>query len=136
MKCRTDNTFTDELKTLAVELQDLVQSKVGTTAFANVYNQIRQKTLGIRRERKTARVIQAASNPAAASKRKQQRNSVKKDSRKRKNSTFAYVYPSVTLDTVPNVYASTGKAEVASSAKETCEELTVVSYSHTFMVPL
>ncbi|KAI0820961.1 armadillo-type protein [Irpex lacteus] len=79
----------DELKTLAVELQDLVQSKVGTTSFANVYNQIRQKTLGIRRERKTARVIQAASNPAAASKRKQQRNSVKKDSRKRKNSTFA-----------------------------------------------
>ncbi|KAI0090560.1 armadillo-type protein [Irpex rosettiformis] len=79
----------DELKTLAVELQDLVQVKVGTTAFSNVYNRIRQKTLGVRRERKTARVVQAATNPAMASKRKQQRNQVKKESRKRKSSSFA-----------------------------------------------
>ena len=48
----------DELKTLAVELQDLVQKEVGTTKFANVYNRIRQGVLGVRRERKTARVMQ------------------------------------------------------------------------------
>ena len=79
----------DELKTLAVELQELIQSKVGTTEFAEVYSRIRQNVLGVRRERKTARAVQAASNPAFASKRKMQKNIAKKDSRKRKNSTFA-----------------------------------------------
>jgi len=48
----------DELKTLAVELQDLVQAKVGTTKFSNTYNQIRQSVLGVRRGRKDARVMQ------------------------------------------------------------------------------
>lgn len=48
----------DELKTLAIELQDLVQSKVGTTKFAHVYNDIRQKVLTVRRDRRTARVVQ------------------------------------------------------------------------------
>ncbi|EED77124.1 predicted protein [Postia placenta Mad-698-R] len=45
-----DDTIRDpqfgELKTLAVELQDLVQNKVGTTKFADVYNRIRQTVLG------------------------------------------------------------------------------------------
>ncbi|KAF8161520.1 armadillo-type protein [Crassisporium funariophilum] len=79
----------DELKTTAVELQDLVQSKVGVTKFSNVYNQIRQSTLGVRRERKVARVLQATTNPEAAAKRKMQRNVIKKDSRKRKDRTFS-----------------------------------------------
>ena len=79
---------TDELKATAIELQDLVQSKVGTTKFANVYNQIRQSVLGLRRERKTARVLQATTNPEAAAKRKMQRNVIKKDSRKRKERGF------------------------------------------------
>lgn len=43
---------------MAVELQDLVQSKVGTTKFSNTYNQIRQGILGVRRERKATRVMQ------------------------------------------------------------------------------
>lgn len=47
-----------ELKTLAAELQDLVQAKVGTTKFAGVYNEIRQHVVGVRRERRNARVIQ------------------------------------------------------------------------------
>ncbi|KAH9921372.1 armadillo-type protein [Amylocystis lapponica] len=78
----------DELKTLAVELQDLVQAKVGTTKFGNIYNRIRQGVLGVRRERRTARVMQATTNPEGAAKRKMQRNVMKKDSRKRKNKTF------------------------------------------------
>ncbi|KAI0832589.1 hypothetical protein BC628DRAFT_1347439 [Trametes gibbosa] len=78
----------DELKTLAVELQDLVQSKVGTTKFANVYNSIRQKVLTVRRDRRTARVIQTTTNPAAAASRKIHRNVAKKESRKRKNDMF------------------------------------------------
>ncbi|TCD65551.1 U3 snoRNP protein [Steccherinum ochraceum] len=79
----------DELKTLGVELQDLIQSKVGTTKFADVYNRIRQNVVGVRRERRTQRAVQTAANPAAAFKRKQQRNVAKKDGRKRKNSVFA-----------------------------------------------
>ena len=50
--------MSDDLKTLAVELQDLVQSKVGTTKFAAVYNEIRQKVLSVRRDRKASRAIQ------------------------------------------------------------------------------
>ncbi|PIL29525.1 hypothetical protein GSI_08333 [Ganoderma sinense ZZ0214-1] len=87
-----DDTIRDpqmeELKTLAVELQDLVQTKVGTTKFSNVYNSIRQKVVSVRRERKAARAIQSTIDPAAAAKRRLQRNIVKKDSRKRKNDTF------------------------------------------------
>jgi hypothetical protein len=48
----------DELKTLAIELQDLLQSRVGTTKFAATYNRIRQSVLGVQRERKAARVLQ------------------------------------------------------------------------------
>lgn len=82
-------TRSDELKTIAVELQDLVQSKVGTTKFSNVYNQIRQSVLGVQRERKVARATQVTTNPEAAAKRKLQRNVIKKDSRKRKDRGFA-----------------------------------------------
>ncbi|KAI0628424.1 armadillo-type protein [Trametes polyzona] len=78
----------DDLKTLAIELQDLVQNKVGTTQFASVYNSIRQKVLAVRRDRRTARVVQNTTNPAAAAKRKLHRNVAKKESRKRKNEVF------------------------------------------------
>jgi len=47
---------TDELKMTAVELQDLVQQKVGTTKFAITYNKVRQTVLGVQRERRTARI--------------------------------------------------------------------------------
>ncbi|KAI0667027.1 armadillo-type protein [Trametes maxima] len=87
-----DDTIRDQyigdLKTLAIELQDLVQNKVGTTKFAHVYNNIRQKVLALRRDRRTARVIQNSTNPAAAAKRKLHRNTAKKESRKRKNEVF------------------------------------------------
>ncbi|KAK7033108.1 DRIM domain-containing protein, partial [Favolaschia claudopus] len=79
----------DEIKTICIELQDLVQSKVGTTKFSAVYNQIRQSVLGVQRERKAAKVLQVTANPEAAAKRKIQRNSLKKESKKRKNTAFA-----------------------------------------------
>ena len=68
-----------------------MQSKVGTTKFSLVYNQIRQSALGIQRERKVARALQVTTNPEAAAKRKIQRNVIKKDSRKRKDAGFSYV---------------------------------------------
>lgn len=49
---------TEELKTLALELQEMVQAKVGTTKFSAVYGRIRQQVVGIRRERRIARAVQ------------------------------------------------------------------------------
>ncbi|EDR15411.1 uncharacterized protein LACBIDRAFT_301714 [Laccaria bicolor S238N-H82] len=77
-----------EFKTTVTELQDLLQSKAGVAKFVNLYNQIRQRIFGLRRERKVARVMQVATNPGAAEKRKMQRNVIKKDSRKRKDRGF------------------------------------------------
>ncbi|KAG7447295.1 uncharacterized protein BT62DRAFT_948312 [Guyanagaster necrorhizus] len=79
----------DELKTLATELQDLVQSRVSPAAFSTIYNQIRQGLLGVRRERKAVKALQVATNPEMASKRKLQKNIMKKDSRKRKGDMFS-----------------------------------------------
>ncbi|KAI9441558.1 armadillo-type protein [Lactarius indigo] len=88
-----DDTIRDqwmvELKATAVELQELVQQKVGTTKFAVTYNKIRQTVLGVQRERRTARAVKSATNPEAAARRKQQRSATKKESRKRKGAMFA-----------------------------------------------
>lgn len=83
---------TDEIKTTSIELQDLVRSKVGVVKFSNVYSQIRQGVVNVRRERKATRALQAANNPEAAAKRKIRQNLTKKISRKRKDRGFAYVF--------------------------------------------
>ncbi|TFY83749.1 hypothetical protein EWM64_g255 [Hericium alpestre] len=79
----------EELKTTAIELQDLVQNKVGTVKFAGVYSRIRRNVVTIQRERRTERITRATTHPEVAARRKQQRGVAKKESRKRKNSTFA-----------------------------------------------
>jgi U3 small nucleolar RNA-associated protein 20 len=78
----------DELKLTAIELQDMVRSKVGGIKFAEVYNNIRQDVLSVQRERRTARTLQHTTNPEGAAKRKIQRNVSKKESRKRKDAVF------------------------------------------------
>ena len=77
------------MKLTAIELQDMIRSKVGGSKFAEVYNSIRQGVLGVQRERKIARALQHSTNPGAAAKRRIQRNVSKKGSRKRKDSVFA-----------------------------------------------
>lgn len=86
---------------LATELQGLVQTKVGTTKFSTIYNQIRQSVLGVRRDRKAAKAMQVTTNPEAAAKRKTQRNAVKKESRKRKDRGFACV-TALIIEIIPN----------------------------------
>ena len=66
-----------------------MRPKVGTTKFSEVYSQIRQHVLGVRRDRKSARAVQQTTHPEMAAKHKYQRNVAKKDSRKRKNAAFA-----------------------------------------------
>lgn len=85
----TADSIIEEIKATAIELQDLVQAKVGTTKFSQVYSQIRQKTLELQHNRKVARALLVTTNPEAAAKRKQQRNVIKKESRKRKDRGFA-----------------------------------------------
>jgi U3 small nucleolar RNA-associated protein 20 len=48
----------EELQTTASELQDLVQGKVGTTAFAAAYSRIRQGAVSVQQARRVARVTQ------------------------------------------------------------------------------
>jgi U3 small nucleolar RNA-associated protein 20 len=85
------NPLIDELKTLALEVQDLLQTKVGTTKFAAVYSRIRQHVQQVRHERRTNRAQQLATNPEAAHKRKIRKNTLKTEGKKRKNRMFAYV---------------------------------------------
>jgi hypothetical protein len=50
--------YAGDLKNLAQELLELVQNRVGTSKFADVYNRIRQSVASVRRERKMERKIQ------------------------------------------------------------------------------
>ncbi|KAI0035598.1 armadillo-type protein [Vararia minispora EC-137] len=79
----------DDLKSTAIELQELLQQKIGTSDFARVYAKIRQHVLEVQHERRTARITLEAVNPEAAAKQKMRRAEVKRDSRKRKNAAFA-----------------------------------------------
>ncbi|PWN44412.1 hypothetical protein IE81DRAFT_310637 [Ceraceosorus guamensis] len=79
----------DELKSLAMEVQELLQAQLGATRYAAVHSRIKQAILEKRRERKTARLMQGISNPEAATARRAKENTKKHESRKRKNAKFA-----------------------------------------------
>jgi hypothetical protein len=49
---RNSSLQTAELQTLAREVQELLQTKIGTTAYSQVHNTIRQKAATRRQERK------------------------------------------------------------------------------------
>lgn len=55
--CLLLKTRLDDIKAAAQELQDMIQTKVGTTTFTTVYSQIRQGNLAVRRERKAKMAI-------------------------------------------------------------------------------
>lgn len=63
MVVHTDVSILDDIKAAAQELQDMVQTKVGTTKFTAVYSQIRQGNLTARRERKAALAIMVCPQP-------------------------------------------------------------------------
>ncbi|BGP36520.1 U3 snoRNP protein [Rhodotorula kratochvilovae] len=78
-----------ELQTLAREVQELLQSKIGTTAYAAVHNSIRQQAATRRNERKQALAHQALNDPVEEAKRKAKRAEQKKVGKKRKVAAFA-----------------------------------------------
>ncbi|SCZ90492.1 BZ3500_MvSof-1268-A1-R1_Chr1-3g02022 [Microbotryum saponariae] len=89
-----------ELQNLAREVQELLQSKVGTTMYSNVHTTIRQRAAERRNERKTAMALQVSSskrwlasgainNPELDAQRKAKRSEQKTRQKKRKNAAFA-----------------------------------------------
>jgi hypothetical protein len=59
-----------ETREIAEEGLKLLQSKMGTTAYLEEYNSVRQDVLGKRRERKMKRSIEVVTDPERAAKKK------------------------------------------------------------------
>ncbi|GAA5897320.1 hypothetical protein JCM6882_001857 [Rhodosporidiobolus microsporus] len=79
----------DELQTLAREVQELLQTKIGVTKYSAIHNQIRQKAAERRNERKQAQALQVLNDPAVDAQRREKRAALKKAQKKRKNAAFA-----------------------------------------------
>lgn len=70
-------------------MQELLQSKIGTTSYAAVHNQIRQQAAAKRNERKQQLAHQALTDPVEDAKRKAKRAELRKAGNKRKVAAFA-----------------------------------------------
>ncbi|GAA5834879.1 hypothetical protein JCM11251_002051 [Rhodosporidiobolus azoricus] len=78
-----------ELQTLAREVQELLQTKIGVTQYSAIHNQIRQKAAERRNERKQAAALQVLNDPAVDAQRREKRAALKKAQKKRKVAAFA-----------------------------------------------
>ncbi|GAA5886649.1 hypothetical protein JCM16303_001398 [Sporobolomyces ruberrimus] len=78
-----------ELQTLAKEVQELMQAKIGTTEYSSVHNEIRKRAAEKRNERKRTIALQAINDPEEDAKRKSRRAEQKKNQKKRKVAAFA-----------------------------------------------
>lgn len=85
---RNDENFVS-LQSLASEVQDLVQQKVGTNTYAATYSTIKQKMADKRKKRKNDAMMLAIEDPEKAMRRKASINKRKHDSRKRKTQSYA-----------------------------------------------
>ncbi|KAJ3091156.1 U3 snoRNP protein [Quaeritorhiza haematococci] len=74
----------EELRTLGMEVMDLLQKRVGTAGYLKVYNQVHFKVIEVRRDRKQKRAVMAVADPRASAKRKLQKNEMKRNRKKRK----------------------------------------------------
>jgi U3 small nucleolar RNA-associated protein 20 len=72
------------LRALAQEVLDLMEEKVGSTAFLSAYNTARKQAVRVRDARKAERAAERVRDPMLAAQRKLNRNRAKVESRKRK----------------------------------------------------
>ena len=79
-----ENGVTKDLKALAQETLELIQSRVGVTAYAQAYSKVREVVQEKRRERKYKRSIQQVADPEKAAVKKMRKNERKKVVRKKK----------------------------------------------------
>ncbi|EPY53504.1 U3 snoRNP protein Utp20 [Schizosaccharomyces cryophilus OY26] len=71
-----------ELVDIVIESLDVLQSKVGTTEYVNAYQEVRQASLDVRRERREKRAIEQVVDPEIATKKKLRKYERKHDVRK------------------------------------------------------
>jgi U3 small nucleolar RNA-associated protein 20 len=70
-------------------VRDFVQSKIGTTDFSHVWENLRQVTRERREGRREKRNTMAVADPEAFGRRKERRGEMKKEAKKRKVKAFA-----------------------------------------------
>lgn len=75
----------DALKEMAGEVLALIKQHVGTSKFVETYQEVSDGINSVRRERRSARAIQAVVDPKARAVRRFQKNEMKKNGRKRKS---------------------------------------------------
>ncbi|PWZ00063.1 hypothetical protein BCV70DRAFT_175634 [Testicularia cyperi] len=75
----------DELKALAIEVQELIQGLVPLSIFNSTYSQLKRRQETKRQERKTQRLMRGIQNPEAEAARKARINTKKHQARKRRN---------------------------------------------------
>ncbi|TPX33347.1 hypothetical protein SmJEL517_g03788 [Synchytrium microbalum] len=73
-----------DLKILGTEVLEMLQKRVGASAYLQIFNLVHAEIADIRRERKTKRKIEAVTEPVLHAKRKMHKHELKKDARKRK----------------------------------------------------
>ncbi|KAL7419756.1 U3 snoRNP protein [Cryptotrichosporon argae] len=78
----------DNLRQTALELRELVQAKVGASAFSRAWDGLRRRVGARRDERRAQRVRMAATEPAKWAERKAKRGVAQKDRRKRRTHEF------------------------------------------------
>lgn len=119
-RCRVGSAFfslcpLDEMRLLATEVRDFVQSKVGTTDFFRAWDRLRRRVNERREGRKDARnrmvssvgsmrhqsaevTWQVVANPQAWAERRDKRGVIKKESKKRKGKASGCVNRNHTLE--------------------------------------
>lgn len=81
-----ENGLIKDLKALAQETLELLQSRVGVTAYTQAYSKVKEAVQEKRRERKYKRSIQQVADPEKAAVKKMRKNERKKVVRKKKAS--------------------------------------------------
>lgn len=78
----------EDLKTLATEVREFIQAKVGSTAFSKTWEMLRKQSGAKRDERREKRARMAVVDPKAWAQRQERRGEKKKESKKRKTHAF------------------------------------------------
>ncbi|WRT65418.1 uncharacterized protein IL334_002361 [Kwoniella shivajii] len=85
---KTEDTQIEELRQLAMQIREFVQTKAGTSAFSSVWEKLRRATITKREGRREDRVKLAITNPVKFAERKSKKVIRGKEGKKRRNQTF------------------------------------------------
>ncbi|WVR04081.1 hypothetical protein IAU60_001080 [Kwoniella sp. DSM 27419] len=86
-----DDSQVDDLRQLATQIREFIQTKAGSTAFSSVWEKLRRATQGKREERRDARNKMVFNDPERWAARKGRKVERGKEGKKRKIKTFKWV---------------------------------------------